>query len=137
MKHEKSCGAVIARQAAEGWETLLILNRKGIWSFPKGHVEPGETETQTAVREIREETGLTVEVDTRFRHVETYRPKDDVEKDVVLFLGRPLSGEETPQLSEIQTLRWCSLAEAFRLVSREGDQDALRMAAARLCTEQA
>ena len=55
MKYEKSCGAVIFRRA-EGWNVLLIRHTKGRHiSFPKGHVEQGETEAQTAEREIREE----------------------------------------------------------------------------------
>ena len=64
MKYEKSCGAVIFRKtradaaSAEGpradlWNVLLIRHNKGRHvSFPKGHVEPGETESQTAEREI-------------------------------------------------------------------------------------
>ena len=62
MKYEKSCGAVIFRRT-DVWNVLLIRHNKGRHvSFPKGHVEPGETESQTAEREIFEETGL------RLRH---------------------------------------------------------------------
>ena len=65
MRYEKSCGAVIFRKD-ENWNVLLIRHAKGRHiSFPKGHVEPGETESQTAEREILEETGLRVRVDLR------------------------------------------------------------------------
>ena len=58
MKHEKSCGAVIFRQS-DCWNVLLIRHNKGRHvSFPKGHIEPGETESMTAEREIFEETGI-------------------------------------------------------------------------------
>jgi diadenosine hexaphosphate hydrolase (ATP-forming) len=41
---------------------LLVRYRSGAWAFPKGHVEPGETLEQTAVREVREETGVAAAV---------------------------------------------------------------------------
>ncbi|WP_034383656.1 NUDIX hydrolase [Deinococcus sp. YIM 77859] len=39
-------------------QVLLVRYRSGAWAFPKGHLEPGETLEQTAVREVREETGI-------------------------------------------------------------------------------
>ncbi len=52
MRYEKSCGAVIFRKDTD-WNVLLIRHAKGRHiSFPKGHVEPGETETGTALREV-------------------------------------------------------------------------------------
>ena len=56
---EKSCGALVYRKKQDKYELLLIKHRYGgHWSFPKGHVEQGENELQTALREIKEETGL-------------------------------------------------------------------------------
>ena len=86
MKKEISCGAVIARQTDAGCEILLIRHANGgHWAFPKGHVEGNETEAETALREIREETGLSVTLDTNFRTVVTYSPKPGVMKDVIYF----------------------------------------------------
>ena len=64
MRHEKSCGAVIFRSIGGKWHVLLIRHEKGHHvAFPKGHVELGETEVQTAEREVLEDTGLRVKVD--------------------------------------------------------------------------
>ena len=68
MKKEKSCGAIVYRQRDSWVEVLLICHKNGgHWAFPKGHVEKQETEEETALREIREETGLTVKLNTAFR----------------------------------------------------------------------
>ena len=53
MNFEKSCGAIVYRKFHGNTELLLIKHANGgHWSFPKGHVEAGETELQTAEREI-------------------------------------------------------------------------------------
>ena len=72
MQHEKSCGAVVFTRTDKGVKYLLIANLKGIYGFPKGHVEAGETEEQTALREIREETGLRVTLVPGFRAVDEH-----------------------------------------------------------------
>ena len=60
MRKEKSCGALVVRRGKNETEILLIKHNGGHWAFPKGHVEAGESEEQTALREVQEETGLTV-----------------------------------------------------------------------------
>jgi ADP-ribose pyrophosphatase YjhB (NUDIX family) len=59
---ETSAGGLVLDRLGSGARGALIgrLDRRGrlLWSLPKGHVEPGETETQTAVREVAEETGI-------------------------------------------------------------------------------
>ena len=61
MKHEKSCGAVIIKNN----KVLVLQQVAGHWGFPKGHVEKGETEVETAIREIKEETNLDVEINEK------------------------------------------------------------------------
>ena len=61
--YEKSCGAVVFYNGKSNTRILLVKNNNGrYWSFPKGHIEIGETEKETAVREIKEETSLEVEI---------------------------------------------------------------------------
>ena len=93
MNYEKSCGAVVYRKRHGNTEILLIKHvRSGCWSFPKGHMEPGETEIQTAIREIKEETNIDVSVDdTAFWEVIVCKPRRDITKEVVYFLARALT----------------------------------------------
>ena len=73
MKKEISCGAVIARQTENGREILLIRHvNGGHWAFPKGHMEGNETESETALREIREETGREMTVYSDMPGVQLY-----------------------------------------------------------------
>lgn len=103
---QKSCGAILYRQGEAGREFLLLLQRRSeTWSFPKGHMEAGETEKQTAVREIREETGLTVELISDFRYRLHYSITKKIEKHVVLFLAQT-HGEPVFPSKEIAGYRW-------------------------------
>lgn len=122
MKKEKSCGALIVRRGAAGEEILLIKHNGGHWAFPKGHVEAGETEEETALREVLEETGLTVKLDTRYREMVTFSPAPGVTKDVVYFAATVVSGVETPQLSEVSHVLWVPFDEACRYITYENDR---------------
>ncbi len=125
---EKSCGAVIYQERPEGRRYLLAQHGASHWSFPKGHVEGREREVETAAREILEETGLKVDINTRFREVVTYYPKAGVIKDVVFFLATPTGGTEHPQEEEIRQLGWFSFEEAQPLVTFATDIEVLKAA---------
>ena len=127
MKREKSCGALVIRKNGEQYDLVLLRHRfGGHWSFPKGHVEGKETEEQTAVREIFEETGLKVKLDTGFRRVVTFSPKPRVMKDVIYFAARPIGGKLKKQDAEVMEIRWLTIGEALKLVTYETDRAVLR-----------
>ena len=126
MRYEKSCGAVIFRRA-EDWNVLLIRHTKGRHiSFPKGHVEPGETESQTAEREIREETGLKVRVDRRFRAENRYNIRPDIQKLVVIFAATTDQETLIPQPEEIAEAFWLSVEDAAARLTYERDRKIMR-----------
>ncbi len=125
---ETSCGAVVWREQDGHREYLLIRHNGGHWSFPKGHMEEGETEEQTAYREILEETGLTTCIDTGFRHIVTYAPKSGVIKDVIFFLGRHTGGTEHPQEEEIAQLGWYKYDMALDVITFPTDTAVLAAA---------
>ena len=127
MRYEKSCGAVIFRKAENGWNVLLIRHTKGRHiSFPKGHVEPGETESQTAEREVLEETGLRVKVDRRFRAENRYNIRPDTQKLVVIFAAVTTQTEITPQPEEIAEAFWLPVEEAAARLTYERDRKIMR-----------
>lgn len=97
MKYEKSCGAIVINDD----KILVVTHNAGHVGFPKGHVEAGETEEETAIREVKEETGIDIEVDTTHRYLVHYSPRENVEKDVVFFLGKVVGGELKPQYEEV------------------------------------
>lgn len=125
---EKSCGAVVHRERGGVREYLIIRHNGGHWSFPKGHMESGENEVQTATREIREETGLQTEINTGFRSIVTYSPKSGVMKDVVFFLASVIGGKEHAQEEEIAQLEWLPFERARAIVTFPTDAGVLEAA---------
>ena len=128
MKQEKSCGAVVYRRAGEEIEILVEWMTKGHVSIPKGHAEAGETEEETALREIREETALRVRLDTGFRRTITYSPKAGVSKDVIFFVAMYDSGEITVQPEEVERAEFLPQAEAEAAMTYDSDRETIRLA---------
>ncbi len=115
---QKSCGAVLYRKRCGVTEYLLLLQRRSqTWSFPKGHMEAGETEKQTALREVREETGLDVVFSESFRETVEYRLANGGRKQVVLFLAET-TAEPDVRAEEIEAFRWCPLVEVREILHR-------------------
>ena len=130
MRREKSCGAVLFRDLSGERIFLVLHSTQGHWTLCEGHVEPGETEQETAVREIREETGLTVAFVENFRRVVTYSPDPGVTKDVVFFLGRADDGPVSCQPEEVREALFLPLADAVSRLTHPSDQETLEQAAA-------
>lgn len=106
----KSCGVIPFRRNGEEREYLILLQTNNCWSFPKGHMEAGETEEQTALRELFEETGLTAKLDTSRSASIEYPISSFAKKEVVFYLGE-VAGEPKVQESEIETYKWVTFRE--------------------------
>lgn len=127
MKKEKSCGAVVYRKGKDGMEILLIQHKNGgHWAFPKGHVEKKETEEETALREIKEETGLKVKLDTGFRQSVTFSPKPEVMKDVIYFAAKAdADAKLKAQEEEVDAICWEKPEKARERITFSNDRDVL------------
>ena len=123
MKEEKSCGGIVINNKNE---ILLVHHNKGHWDLPKGHVEEGETEEQTAIREVKEETGIDVEVDSNFRYTTKYSPKEGVMKEVVFFLARNLNSATKAQEEEVSEVKWFTFKEAIDKITYNNSKEILR-----------
>lgn len=123
--YEKSCGAVILykdRNTNE-YQVLLVKNHNGrFYSFPKGHVELRETEKETAIREVKEETDLDVRILNGFREVSDYCPFGKIRKRVVFFLAVTKSNRIKIQESEIDSYNWIPLKEAEKGCTYDNDR---------------
>ena len=118
MEKEKSCGAIVYKKNKENVEFLLVLQScTENYSFPKGHVEENETEVETALREIKEETNLDVKIDDSFKEKTTFFVKEKNNyKDLILFLAQPISTNIIPQEGEIIDCKWYSYNKAMELL---------------------
>lgn len=120
MLYEFSAGGVLFR----GEQVLLIKNPSGVWTFPKGLVEKGEDPSQTAVREVWEETGIRGEVLQRVGDVEYWYHRDGkrIKKKVTYFIMKYTDGETKPSW-EVMDAKFFPLHEAKRLLKYRGDKD--------------
>jgi len=123
MKREKSCGCIVINEKNE---VLLIHHNAGHWDFPKGHVEEGETEIQTAVREVKEETNIDVKVNEKYRYVTEYSPKEDVMKQVVYFMARNISNDKEAQLEEVSEVKWFDFEKALEKITYDSSKEILK-----------
>ena len=120
MRKEKSCGAVVFTRDSGGIRYVIIRSKTGTYGFPKGHVEGRECEQETALREVLEETGLTVQLLDGFRKEDRYSfvcENQTIAKQVVYFLGEysgqvPLPQEE--EVSEIYLMDYETAMSVFR-----------------------
>ena len=120
-----SAGAVLYTVIDGERRYVLVREKNGSYGMPKGHVERGETLPQTALREIREETGLEVRLEDGFRHELEYSPKAGVWKKVVYFLAERCGGELRLQPEEVSDCRECTFAEAMDLITYDNDRQLL------------
>jgi 8-oxo-dGTP pyrophosphatase MutT (NUDIX family) len=114
-------GLVVRRQG--GVLQIAIVHRpvQQDWSFPKGKLEPGETLDGAALREVREETGMTCELLRFIGHTE-YVDRKGRQKTVAYWIMGATDGSFRPN-EEVDLLRWMHLDEASDLLSYARDQE--------------
>ena len=118
MKKEKSCGIVVFNDKDE---VLMVKHNKGHWGMPKGHVEDGETEMDTAIREVFEETNIKANIIDGFREIDTYSPKTNTIKDVVYFVGTPINLDIKRQEAEVDEVKFMDVDMAISLLTKYPD----------------
>ncbi len=122
---EPTAGGIVYRPSKDGKdiEILLIQDSKGRWTIPKGHIEPGETAKQTAIREIGEEAGL-FHIDVVMWLGKIHFQYRRVDKLVLMmtqiYLVRALDDQETPTKEQwMKGIQWFSFKDALEAIEYE------------------
>lgn len=131
MVLEKSCGAIVYTIKNREIKYLLVEEISGFHSFPKGHMEGNETEDETALREIKEETDLDVKLSMDFRVSEQDNPaeKPGVTKQVAYFLAK--YADEIPIVTrpnEVRSLKSLSFEDALDVLEHKNLKEILKRA---------
>jgi 8-oxo-dGTP pyrophosphatase MutT (NUDIX family) len=120
-------GAIAADLTGGSWRFLLVTARASPtqWIFPKGHLEPGESFEQAALRELREEAGVSGE---SLGHIGTLQYTSNRERVQVEYYVIRSVGETDP--AEDREVRWCSYDEALDLLTFDDARQLLKRALA-------
>jgi bis(5'-nucleosidyl)-tetraphosphatase len=122
---EKSYGAVIINEKGE---FLLIKHQNGAhWDFPKGHKENDETDRETVIREVLEETGLKVRLIDGFKEKSRYSPIPGVEKTVTFYLGFSM-GKVSIQKEEVMEYEYLPYEEAKEKITFKESREIIKTA---------
>lgn len=122
---EPTAGGIVFRPSSDqkDIEILLIQDSKGRWTIPKGHIEPGETAKQTAIREIGEESGLFhIQILTWLGKINfQFRRFDQlVLMTTQIFLARALDDAETPTKEQwMKGIKWLKFNDAIAAIEYE------------------
>jgi diadenosine hexaphosphate hydrolase (ATP-forming) len=120
---EISAGGVVYRTNGEHIEVLLIHDRFGAITLPKGKQKAGETIEETALREIEEETGVVGEIVTKVDTISyeyTHPKHGKIEKEVTYYVVKTDTKQITPQIEEINAGAWYPIQEAIVLHQTKG-----------------
>jgi 8-oxo-dGTP pyrophosphatase MutT (NUDIX family) len=128
-----SAGGVVLRRGESGLEVLVCgRTADNLWALPKGTPEPGETMEQTALREVREETGVEVEREATIGDIRYWfsRPTEGVRyyKTVRHYLMRPIGGDPALHDHEFDDVRWLDVDAALKLLTYQNEAKILRQA---------
>jgi 8-oxo-dGTP pyrophosphatase MutT (NUDIX family) len=127
MLFEFSAGGIVIR-GPDGRRRILVMKTKNlkdedVWTFPKGHIEKGESAEEAALREVREETGYDCEPLRLIKETVYWfkREKQPIKKNVKWFLMKPLAKSGKPD-KEILRTAWVTPERAKKTLSYESDR---------------
>lgn len=130
---EYTAGGMVYRYRRGQLQILMIQDRLGRWTIPKGHVEPGENLAQTAIREVGEETGLQrVKIRDKLDRIHFFYRKEGklILMTTYVFLMEAVgrSDRVVPEDSEgIVDVKWFEKDEALRLIEYKDTEKLFRM----------
>jgi 8-oxo-dGTP pyrophosphatase MutT (NUDIX family) len=137
VQREISAGGVVYRRDEATDEVQVVLasrrTRRGqlAWGLAKGGIEEGESHETAAVREVREETGYTAEIEASLGDTRYFYVWEDarIRKTVHFFLMRCTGGDPSERDDEMEEIRWFPLERAIKRAAYRGERDVLGRAA--------
>ncbi len=125
--YERSCGAVVYSKINGEIRYLLIKNKHSAnWGFPKGHMEMNEKPTDTARREVLEETGLHIDFVSDLQFFSEYKLQNKIEKSVIIFLASANDTKTTIQQEEIEDYVWLGYEKAYDRLKFDNDKKIMK-----------
>lgn len=135
VEREFSAGGVVV---SDGQVLVIVPTRRGpqgqrVLALPKGHPDPGESPLAAALREVREETGVTAELVEKLGDVRYWYQRHGrrIQKQVAFFLLAYRSGDVADHDLEVEEARWIDLEEALGALTFPGEREMVRRALAR------
>jgi 8-oxo-dGTP diphosphatase len=121
VKIVAASGGLVWRQASDRRELIVIHRRRHQdWTLPKGKVHPGESWLQCAIREVREETGFDVEVESPAGWV--CYDVGEITKVVRFWNMRPIGESQFQSSEEVMSVQWLPPQEALKRLDHEGER---------------
>lgn len=134
-----SAGGIVHR-TTEGRTEILLVHRRSplLWALPKGTPDSGESLIETALREVREETGIQVEAEDSLGAISYFfvRQRTRFHKTVHFFLMRPVGGSLEEHDHEFDEVRWFQLEEALQIMTYPTEREVVERAAEALARRQ-
>lgn len=126
MHNEYSCGAIVYRINKQRLEYLIVQEMQDYHGFPKGHVELHETAIETAIREVKEETGLDIKIIDDFKEIDAYYVEPiDAYKEVTYFVAKSPKQALILQACEIKTAAFYDLQTSLKMIERASSREIL------------
>jgi 8-oxo-dGTP pyrophosphatase MutT (NUDIX family) len=131
IEHLFSAGGVVYRKVNDMLEIILCgMETPVIWALPKGTPEKNETIEQTALREVQEETGLQVKIQTSLGDIQYsfvgYKDKIRYHKTVRFYLMVPTGGNTSLHDPEFDFVRWFTESQVFSFMTHSSEMEIVR-----------